>query len=209
MTETPPTDEKRDSENDSAWVSIETPYDITEMSGFLDDVERLFRINSLLIFENWRSLGNGEYQFEAENLSNKKFVKIGFKAVREGDTLTVTYSSGLKTTTTFRLEPQPDGTASLIVTDDYSGTTTEERRARIEEVDKSLIQWGRDLRQYLLMWKKWGWVPGWKWYKRRVWQPMRPMGRRICTMLIIITLLEFVAFLMIFLIFWLEMDKYF
>lgn len=208
MNELPAQDEKTDLENDSAWVTIETPFDAKELSEFLDDVERLFRINSQLQFEDWQSLGDGEHQFTAKNLSNKKTTTTKFKAVRERDTLTVTYSGGLKTTTTFRMEPKPDGTADLIVTDDYSGTPADERKARMDEVDKSLMQWGRDLRYYLLMWKKWGWLPGWKWYKRRVWQPMQPMARRICTMLIMITALEFVIFLMVFTIFWLELDKF-
>jgi hypothetical protein len=34
------------------------------------------------------------------------------------------------------------------------------------------------------------------------------MARRICYLLIMITLLEFIAFLMVFTIFWLELDKY-
>jgi hypothetical protein len=208
MNESPPQDEKGTPEDDSAWVTIETPFDAKGLSGFLDDVERLFRINSLLVFEKWQSLGNGEYQFEAKNLSSEKTVKTGFKAVREGDTLTLTYSDGLKTTTTFRLDPKPDGTVDLTVTDDYSGTPADEREARIDEVDKSLTQWGRDLRLYLLAWRKWAWVPGWKWYMRSVWQSMRPMARRICYMLMMITLLEFFAFLMVFTIFWLELDKY-
>ncbi len=208
MSETSTPAEECDSEDDSAWVIIETPYDAEWLSGFLEDVERLFRINSLLVFKGWQDLGNGEYRFEANNLSNEKTVKTGFKAVRKGDTLTLTYSDGLKTTTTFRIEPQPNGTANLVITDDYGGPPADERQARIDEADKSLIQWGRNLRFYLLMWKKWGWLPGWKWYKRHVWQPMRPMARRICTMLIIITLLEFIVFLMVFTIFWLELDKY-
>lgn len=208
MTETPPRDEKYDPENDAAWVTIETPFEADELAGFLDDVERLFRINSLLEITEWKDLGDGGYRLEAANLSNKRTIKTQLKAVREGDTLTVTYSEGLKTTTTFRLDPKPDGTANLIITDDYSGAPAAEREARIDEVDKSLIQWGRDLRLYLLMWKKWRWIPGWKWYKRRVWQQMRPMARRICTMLILITLVEFVFFLMVFTIFWLELDKF-
>ncbi len=208
MNEPPAQDEKGAPEGDSAWVTIETPFDAKGLSGFLDDAERLFRINSQLEFEDWQSLGDGEHQFTAKNLSNKKTTTTKFKAVREGDTLTVTYAGGLKTTTTFRLDPKPDGTADLIVTDDYSGTPADERKARMDEVDKSLIQWARDLRLYLLTWKKWSWFPGWKWYMRRVWQPMRPMARRICYLLIMVTLLEFVAFLMIFTIFWLELDKY-
>jgi hypothetical protein len=208
MTETPSPDEKIDPENDSAWVAIETPFDIKRMSSFLDDVERLFRINSQLVFEDWQSLGNGEYQFTAENLINEKTTTTKFKAIYEGDTLTLTYRGGLKTTTTFRLDPKPDGTADLTITDDYSGTPAAERHDRLDEVDKSLIQWGRDLRLYLLNWKKWAWLPGWKWYIRRAWQPMRPMARRICYLLIMVTILEFIAFLMVFTIFWLELDKY-
>ncbi len=208
MNEIPAPDEKYDPEDDSAWVTIETAFDAKGLSGFMDDVERLFRINSLLVFENWQSLGDGEYQFKARNLSNDKTVTTGFKAVRKEDTLMVTYSEGLKTTTTFRMDSKPDGSVDLTIIDDYGGSPTDERLARIDEVDKSLIQWGRDLRLYLLAWKKWAWLPGWKWYMRRVWQPMRPMARRICSMLIVITLLEFFVFLMVFTIFWLELDKY-
>ena len=211
MTETPlqaPQAEEGTPENDHAWVSIETPFDHQGVTAFLDDVERLFRINSQLVFEDWKSLGDGEYQFTANNLSNEKTLSTGFKAVREGDTLTLTYTQGLRTTTTFRLDPKPDGTVDLIITDDYAGSPSDERLARIDEVDTSLVQWGRDLRLYLLNWKKWAWIPGWKWYMRRVWQPMRPMARRICYLLIMVTLLEFVAFLMVFTIFWLELDKY-
>jgi len=166
MTETPPPDEKCDPENDSAWVRIETPFDTKGLSGFLDDVERLFRINSLLVFENWQSLGNGEYRFKASNLSNGKTVKTGFKAVRKGNTLTVTYADGLKAATTLRLEPKPGGTADLVVTDDYGGTSAAEREARIDEVDKSLVQWCHDIHRYLRQWKRWSRVPGWKFYMK-------------------------------------------
>jgi hypothetical protein len=208
MTEPLPPDQKCDPQDDSAWVTIETPFDAKGVSAFLDDVERLFRINSQLVFDDWQSHGNGQYTFKAKNLSNDKTVETGFKTSREGDTLTVTYNEGLKTTTTFRLDPKDDGTVDLTVTDDYSGTPAEEREAHLDEVDKSLVQWGRDLRLYLLNWKKWAWIPGWKWYIRRVWQPMRPMARRICYMLMMVTVLEFVVFLMVFTIFWLELDKF-
>jgi hypothetical protein len=43
---------------------------------------------------------------------------------------------------------------------------------------------------------------------RRVWQPMRPMARRIVFLLIMVTALEFIGFLMVFTIFWLELEKY-
>jgi hypothetical protein len=122
--------------------------------------------------------------------------------------ITVRYSEGLRTATSFRVEPQPGNTAKLIVTDDYAGTSLAEREARIDEVDKGLVQWGMSLHRYLHRWKRWSWVPGWKFYMRRVWQPMKPMARRITFILIVVTLAEFIVFLFVFAIFWLELDRY-
>ncbi len=193
---------------DAAWVTIETPYAAGELRGFLDDVERLYRINSLLIFEDWRQTGATRYRILAQNLSNDRMLDTELDVEIGDDGITVRYSDGLKTATRFRVEPQPDGTAKLIITDDYSGTSFDEREARMDEVDKSLVEWGRCLHRYLHQWKKWSWLPGWKFYMRRVWQPMKPMARRICFMLIVVTAVEFVLFLFVFTIFWLELGKY-
>jgi hypothetical protein len=203
MTEDP----SEDSE-DAAWVTIETPFDAAELRTFLDDVERLYRINSLLVFEDWRQTNATHYRLRAKNLSNGRMIEVELDVEATDDGITVRYSEGLKTSTRFRVEPQPGGPAKLIVTDDYSGSSAEEREARIDEVDKSLGEWGRNLHRYLRQWKKWSRVPGWKFYMRRVWQPMKPMARRICFILIVVTAAEFVAFLFVFTIFWLEFDKY-
>ncbi len=64
------------------------------------------------------------------------------------------------------------------------------------------------LHRYLRRWKRWSWLPGWKFYMRHVWQPMKPMARRISFILIVVTLAEFIVFLLVFAIFWLELDKY-
>lgn len=197
----------QDSE-DAAWVTIETPFDAAELRTFLDDVERLYRINSLLVFEDWRQIGNNQYLLRAKNLSNGRLLETKLDVETTGDGIAVRYSDGLRTATMFRVEPQPDNTAKLIVTDDYSGTSLAEREARIDEVDRGLVQWGMSLHRYLHRWKRWSWLPGWKFYMRRVWQPMKPMARRICFMLIVITLVEFIVFLLVFTIFWLELDKY-
>ncbi len=203
MTEDP----SRDGD-DAAWVTIETPFDAAELRSFLDDVERLYRINSMLVFEDWRQTDETRYRLRAKNLSNGRLLDTELDVEATGDGIAVRYSSGLKTATRFRVEPQPDGSAKLIVTDDYSETSRDAREARIDEVDKSLVEWGRSLHRYLHQWKKWSRVPGWKFYMRRVWQPMRPMARRICFILIVVTAAEFVLFLLVFAIFWLELDKY-
>ncbi len=194
---------------DSAWVAIETPFDAGQLKDFLDDIERLYRINSLIEFEEWRNNGNGKYLFKVKNLSNGKSLETDLDVEADEGGVNASYSSGLKRATQFRIKPNPDGLASLVITDDYGGLPAEEREARIDEVDKSLVQWGHDIHRYLHQWKRWSWLPGWRWYMRRVWQPMKPSARRISYMLIMITLAEFVLFLFVFMIFWLEMDKFF
>ena len=193
---------------DAAWVTIETPFEAAKLRSFLEDVERLYRINSLLVFEELRQTGDNQYFLKAKNLSNGKLIETSLDLEPADDGITVRYSHGLRNATTFRVEAQPDGTAKLVVTDDYSGASLTEREARIDEVDKSLVQWGRSLHRYLQQWKRWSWVPGWKFYMRRIWQPMKPMARRIAFLLIVITVAEFVIFLFVFTIFWLELDKF-
>jgi hypothetical protein len=202
MTPEPANDE------DSAWVIIETPFDADRLRRFVGDIERLYRINSLLEFEELSQTGEREYRMKARNLSNGMSLETDLKVRTEKNRLVVTYSNGLKTSTTFRVDAKADGKAQLVVTDEYGGTSSEEREARIDEVDKSLVPWGRDLHRYLRLSKRWSLVPGWKFYMRRVWQPMKPSARRICYLVSMITLIEFVVFLMIFSVFWLELDKY-
>ena len=204
MSDIPPHDSE-----DSAWVTIETPFDAAELRMFLDDVERLYRINPFLVFEEWRQSGSDQYVLTAKNLSNDKMIETNLDVEAAAEGITVRYSSGLKASTTFRVDAQSGGTAKLIITDDYAGTSLAIREARIDEVDKSLVQWGRGLYRYLRQWKRWSWVPGWKYYMRRVWQPMKPMARRIVFILFAITVAEFAVFLLVISIFWLELDKHF
>lgn len=200
----PPAQDK----DDAAWITIETPLDSVSLRSFVDDVERLYRINPMLEFDEWRQDDENRFKLSAKNLSNGKQLETFLTVGRNEDGLMVRYSDGLRRSTYFRIEDRPDGGANLIVTDDYSGTSVEEREARIDEVDKSLVQWGRALHQYLHQWKRWSRVPGWQFYMRRVWQPMKPMARRITFILIVITTAEFVVFLLFFTIFRLELHKY-
>jgi hypothetical protein len=73
------------------------------------------------------------------------------------------------------------------------------------EVDNSILQWGGGIHRYLLQWKRWSWLPGWKPYMQKFWQGMKPSARRISFMLIALTAAEFVIFLFVFIIFWLEL----
>ncbi len=195
-------------DQDFAQVTVQTPFTGDALRPFLGDAERLLRINSQMDFEQWRQTGDGEYEIKAINLSIGKPVETTLRQQVTDDGLIIRYGSGLKTSTTFRLDARPGGLAELVIIDDYSGTSAEQRLARIDEVDKSLVQWGRDIHRYLILWQKWSWLPGWKWYMRRVWHGMKPSARRISNMIMLITLAEFVMFGMVFIVFWLELDNY-
>ncbi|MEN8197824.1 MAG: hypothetical protein ABFS30_15135 [Pseudomonadota bacterium] len=192
---------------DAAWVTIETPLSADALLAFCrQDVERLFRINSLLRFEEWRQVAENKHRVHLRNLVNDRELETGLHVEPLVDGLRVTYDGGLKTATTFRVEAA-EGGARLVVTDDYSGTPAAERAARTDEVDQSLVQWGHDLHRYLARWNRWSRHGLWRWYMTRVWQPMTPMARRVVFLLIIITAMEFAVFLMVLAIFVLELDK--
>lgn len=197
-----------DDERDAAWVTIETPFGNSALLSFLDDVERLYRINPMLVFERWEQTGGCAFRLAAKNLSNGKRLDTGLEAEFTADGVIVRYDSGIRSSTSFRVESSNTGDARLIVTDDYSGTPRAERDARVDEVDRSLVHWGNALYRYLRQWKRWSWVPGWRFYMRRVWQPMRPMARRITFILLVLTLAEIVLFGVVFIVFRLELDKY-
>lgn len=197
-----------DDGGDAAWVTIETPLTADALLAFCrHDVERLFRINSLLKFEEWRQVAENEHRVHLRNLVNDKELETGLHVEPLADGLRVTYDNGLKTMTTFRVEGKGVG-AQLVVTDDYSGTPIEERQARTDEVDQSLVQWGHDLHRYLARWSRWSRLAPWRWYMTRFWQPMTPLARRVVFLLIVISAMEFAVFLMVLAIFVLELDKF-
>lgn len=202
------TEDTSENRKDAAWVIIDTPFSSAELRLFLDDVERLYRINSMLVFEEWRETGDQQYLLKARNLSNGTRLETTLDVESTETGITVRYGEGLRSATSFRVDAPADGNARLIVTDDYSGYSLAERKARIDEVDKGLVPWGGQLHRYLHQWKRWSWLPGWQFYMRRIWQPMSPMARRISFILVIITVAEFLLFLMVVTIFRLELDKY-
>ncbi|KAB2846350.1 MAG: hypothetical protein F9K44_15550, partial [Hyphomicrobiaceae bacterium] len=177
---------------DAAWVSIETPLSADELRHFIEDVERLYRINPLLEFGAFAPAGKDRFRVVLRNLSNGRDGEFVLAVSREHSAIKVSYSEGLKQLTTFRVEPAHPG-ARLVIRDDYGGATEAERNARIDEVDRSLSAWGRALHDYLRRWARWRWLAPWRWYMARLWLPMKPSGRRIVYMLWIITLFEFLA----------------
>jgi hypothetical protein len=195
-------------QRDAAWVTVETPLPPAELLVFCrEDVERLFRINSLLRFDEWSRIGEHDHRVRLRNLGNDRKLETALHVDRLPDGLRVVYGDGLKTSTTFKVVPA-DGGAQLVVTDDYSGTPVEQRRARTDEVDNSLIQWGHDLHRYLARWSRWSRYSPWRWYMNRIWLPMTPAGRRVVFALVVISAIEFIAFLAVLFIFVLELNRF-
>lgn len=197
-----PTDSK-----DVAWVAIPASQTPQELAEHLGDVEVLFRANPYYYFTAWRRTGPDTYHVELENQSNQQRQALDFDVTPGPNRgLTISYRQGLKRRTFFTIEPQGTG-SRLLVTDDYEALPESEREARMAEVDKSLRAWGEALRLYFLRLKRWSWVPGWRWYMRRVWVPMKPSARRIVWLLFLISVVEFLFFLFVLLIYLIEQNK--
>ena len=184
---------------DAAWVRIPTGLSPTVLIEFSRDVERLLRINSHYEFQEWRSVGQNSFFMRARNLGNGSMIETALRVIPRPDGIRVVYESGLKTSTDFHVESadingQPASSSAvgavLVVTDDYSGTTEDERTARGAEVDTSLVSWGNDLQRYLRHWQRWSAFGAWRWYMRQIWQPMKPSARRISFILIVVGAIE-------------------
>lgn len=176
---------------DVAWASTNTPLTVSALNEFCTDIERLFRINPMLEFELWDSRDENHFTFAGRNISQEQPFDFQFElSVRKlGNGFRIDYDKGIKSSTTFTIEPAPQG-SKLTITDSYERLPPEERGTHIHEVDKSLVLWAQYLQQYLVNWQRWSRFRLWRWYMRRVWQPMKPAGRRITYMLLWISAAE-------------------
>lgn len=175
---------------DAAWAAVNTPLSVDELKDFCQDIERLFRINPMLEFKAWERLADDRYRMAVKNISQEQpfELDVEFNVEQQGDEIIIHYANGLKQQTIFRIEPSEFG-SRLTLIDEY-GLSEAERNEKISEVDKSLVNWADYLQRYLILWKKWSRHGWWRWYMKRIWQPMKPTGRRITYMFLWITLVE-------------------
>ncbi|MDH5327261.1 MAG: hypothetical protein OEZ68_05505 [Gammaproteobacteria bacterium] len=192
-------------EQDRAWVCVELPISEAELFEFCQDIERLFRINPHLVFNEWSVLGKNEYRFTGVNSSQEQPFEfdVTMRVEPQDDGLLILYSDGLKKSTRLKVEPHSTG-SKLTITDEYTELGAEEKQERLHEVDRSLVIWATDIRSYLQQWKRWGKLGFYRWYMRRIWQPLKPMGRRITYMLIWISIFEVALIALGFAIYWAE-----
>jgi len=189
---------------DKAWATIQTGLRPAQLREFCRDLERLYRINPYSEFRIWKKTAPGQVHTEFRNLSNNQDYSLDLTLIAESDdAFIVQYSQGVKTATRFEIQATEQG-SSLTITDDYSRLSEQERTQRLDEVDKSLPAWCQGIFDYLRRHKRWGWIAPWRWYMRRVWVPMKPSARRIVWLLYLITVVEFLFFVFVALIWWLE-----
>lgn len=176
---------------DSAWASINTPLSVSELQTFCRDVERLYRINPMLEFKHFKSLGQQQYAYAGRNISQETPFEfdVTFTVNELPDGLQVDYDQGIKSRTLFKIEPAPQG-SKLTITEYYERLPVEEREEHLGEVDKSLVVWANYLQRFLITWSRWSSIGPWRWYMRRIWQPMKPTARRITYALLWITVVE-------------------
>ena len=176
---------------DAAWASIHTPLDTEELKTFCQNIERLFRINPMLEFTQWKKLSDNKYCMAVTNISQEKpfDLETDIQIEDHNDSITLHYSDGLKKKTILKFEPYEKG-STLTIIDDYSGLDERERQQRIQEVDKSLTNWADYLQRYMILWSRWSGFGLWRWYMHRIWQPMKPIGRRITYILLWISVIE-------------------
>ncbi len=189
---------------DAAWASLPVPFPPAELAKLCRDIEVMFRLNPYYYFDVWRQTGPDAFHVELENQSNKTRQALDLEITPgPGHGVTVTYDQGIKKRTVFTIEPALSG-SRLTITDDYERLPETEREQRKDEVDKSLAAWAEALRLYFLRRRRWSWLPGWRWYIRRVWMPMKPSARRIVWFIYLITVAEFFFFLFVMLIWLVE-----
>lgn len=200
-------EQRRAESTDAAWISVATPLAAPALSALCRDLETLYRLNPCLVFRSWETTGKDVYHTEFHNLSNEQNVAVDFTVIPgPADGITVTYGQGIKKRTLFAIEPYNTG-SRLVITDDYEKLPPSERATRLKEVDKSLNAWGKSLYNYFRRYHHWSWLAPWRWYMRRLWIPMTPSARRITWIITVITLAEFVFFLLVLMIFLIEWGR--
>lgn len=186
---------------DSAWVSIPLPQTHAELSGLIENIETLFRVNPYLTFSQWTQTDTTHYYAQWVNESNQQTLATSLTLTIESrDQFSVHYDQGIKRRTVFTLEDKPQGSL-LTLTDDYQDAAPADTQTVEQQVDKSLQAWGIAIQTYFIRRKRWSWLPGWCWYMRRMWVPMKPSGRRIAWLLFLFTVVEFAFFLFVLLIY--------
>lgn len=189
---------------DFAWSRFYAPLAPKQVAVLCRDLEAMLRINPYYVFRDWTTSDGEHFHMVVDNSSNQQRLETDVELLVDSEErIRIRYSAGIKKATIFLIAPLANGSIVTIV-DDYGERAATESDDQPELADKSLPAWAGALNAYFRRIPRWSWLPGWRWYMRRVWMPMTPSARRVVWMLYLITLAEFGFFLFVLLIFVLE-----
>jgi hypothetical protein len=201
---------------DAAWISVDLPFPTGEVFTFLQKIERLFRLNPHLEIKSWQEEAPGkifhgkQIRVEALNEMNglQQRMTLSVSDVQPDVSFCLNYDNGLKQATIFSVQNLGPALSRLVVKELYPAEmSAAEREARLNEVDRSLVPWGAAIHTHFIRRTRWGWLPFFNWWQSTFWLGMTPRHRRIARMIIWTTVLEFVVFLFVFVIYWLELGR--
>lgn len=203
-------------EEDSASISVDLPLAAGEVYAFAQRLDRLFRLNPHLEIKSWQENEPGkiypgkQIRVDALNEMNglNQSVTLSVSEVQPDVSFRINYDNGLKQASIISVQKQGAASSRLVVKELYPAEMSKaEREQRLNEVDTSLVPWGAAIHSYFVRRARWEWLPFFNWMQNTFWLGMPPRHRRITRMIIWTTVLEFVVFLFVFVIYWLELGR--
>ncbi len=201
---------------DFALISVDLPLSTGELYAFIQNTERLFRLNPHLEIKSWQEDAPGKIftgkQIRVNSMNEMngltQSLTLSVSDVQPEVSFTLNYDSGLKKATIFSVQPVGSASSKLVLKELYPDELSiAEREKRLNEVDNSLLPWGAAIHSYFKRKSRWRWLPFHSWLQNSVWLGMTPRHRRISRLIIWTMVLEFVVFLFVFAIYWSELGR--
>ena len=185
------------SSENKAWAEFKTPLSQDALLHFCRDIEQLFKINPYIEIKQWKNLEPQKYFIDVVNHSQKNAFSLetNIYITEFDDGIKIQYENGIKSETIFKTQAIPEG-SKLEITEKYHSPSPNDSANELSNVDKSLTKWAEEIQNYLIDWQRWSWFLPWKFYKQRIWLPMKPMARRITYMIIWISIIEIALILL-------------
>lgn len=202
MSATPAAADTEAAQQDQVRAETRLPLAPAAAFEFVADIERLLRLNPHLAVETWQPLPDG-VRFAAHNETSGRRIEtlIRVETTQSTRTVVLSYGDGLKQATTLAVEAAEGGGCRLVITEHYP-IIMDAQDPRVAEVDRSLVPWVDAIRRHLLARRRWGRLPGWRWWHESFLPGMAPRQRRIVRMIVWVGVLEFVVFVFVAAIFW-------
>lgn len=192
----------------AAWVTVSVACSATALIEFVQNLERLFRLNPYLEIRQWKEESTQgaakKIQFNALNEMNgvNYDLTLDFSQITAQE-FVVHYSASFKERLEIKItDTAPHATLTLI--ERYRKLPADEHQRHLSEVDQGLTPWAVSIKNYIEGLARWGRLPLYRWYKEKFWLSMSPRHRRIARLLLWTTVLEFIVFFFVFIIYWLE-----